>query len=863
LKRSGWAAIGAAGAALLAVTLATNFAALLVLGCASAAVAAVWRAARLPRQDVVLPLVVGALLVLGRAAVGVALTPAATDQSTAVVGSHHLGVVLSVGTPDGGLQRAVVQLRPPEPADSVYLWLPRYPQVVQADEIAFDGPLQAPPDSGDFADYLARSGIAFTARPRDFDLIGSDGSALAALEGLRRTAADLISHVLPEPQAGLATAMAIGLRDVVAREVTDDFRTSGLSHVVAISGWHIAMLGAVVAALLGGLPRRPRSLLVVIAIFAYAILAGAAPSILRAAVMASAVIVARESGRRGQAASALALTVTALLLLDPASVADAGFQLSSVATAGLLAWATPLHTWLLPRVPQRTPGWLLEALAVSLAAQASTLPLVLLQFGQLSLVAPLANLLIAPLVAPAMLLTAICFVAGATVVAGVPALVVAPVTLAGTLLIGAMIWIAHWCATLPFASLQLGEPLNYIAAAVSAVLIAIVVRRARRPKPRRSETQPKPRAAPHRIPRTVVAVAAGAACLSLLVVVVAVARPDGRLHVTVLDIGQGDSILLQGPKGGRMLIDTGPDPDLELRRLDARIPAWDRRIDVVVLTHPHEDHVGGLWLLLERYRIGTVVESGMVGLGPGDGAYRRVLAQQKRATQKVAAGDRLALDGIELDVDWPPAGTVPARASSDGKQVNNESIVLDLRFGSRRMLFTGDMEQEIDPQLIARGLAAHLGGAIDVLKVAHHGSGTATTDALLDVLQPRVAVISVGADNDYGHPSPNTINRLNSHGATVYRTDLDGSVDISTNGSDLVVGTDKQRPTVRLPVPDAVPLPVGIQTYNRIDVRAHASRGRRARRRPAAQRQAAQSFARRRRGRGIPCRCHGPPRRRG
>ena len=282
------------------------------------------------------------------------------------------------------------------------------------DFITFDGRLETPPQDGGFADYLARSGIDYTDKAHTLALRGSDGSPLAALEGLRRAANDLIDRVLPEPQAGLATAMAIGLRDVVARDVSDDFRSSGLSHVVAISGWHIAMLGAVVAALLGGLPRRPRSVLVVLAIAAYAVIAGAAPSILRAALMAAAVIVARESGRRGQAKAALALTCLCLLVLDPVTVTDVGFELSAVATAGLLAWATPLHEWLVRRLPRHTPGWLVEALAVSLAAQAATLPLILLQFGRLSLVAPLANLLIAPLVAPAMLVTAICLGAGAT-----------------------------------------------------------------------------------------------------------------------------------------------------------------------------------------------------------------------------------------------------------------------------------------------------------------------------------------------------------------------------------------------------------------------------------------------------------------
>ena len=867
MPRSGWAAIGAVFGALVAATSAD---ARLCLIAAAVGAALVLASRWLPNHRVLVgATAAGAAVVLLRAAAGGLLAPpAAALPDGTVPGSKHTGIVVSVGTPDGGLQRVVVELRPPEPAVTVYAWLPRYPQVVPEDVITFDGRLEAPPADGDFADYLARSGVDYTDKARTLDRLGADGSPLAALEGIRRTANDLIDRVLPEPQAGLATAMAIGLRDVVARSVSDDFRISGLSHVVAISGWHIAMLGAVVAALLGGLPRRPRSILVVLAIAAYSILAGAAPSILRAALMASVVIVARESGRRGQAKAGLALTCLALLLLDPATVNDVGFELSAVATAGLLAWATQLHGWLAARVPRHTPAWLVEALAVSLAAQAATLPLILLQFGRLSLVAPLANLLIAPLVAPAMLITAICLAAGAILAAGVPVLLMAPVSLVGALLVGAMIAIAHVCASLPFASIDLPPPFNLIGAATSALAIALVVRRTRRQRATQAPPTEPAKPAQPRLKRSYVLALGAALTLVLLLAVVAVARPDGRLHVTVLDIGQGDSILLEGPAGGRMLIDTGPDPDLELARLDARIPAWDRRLDVVVLTHPHEDHVGGLALLLQRYRIGQVVESGMIGRGPGDAAYRRVLAEQRRATETVAAGDRLRLDGIELDVDWPPPGTVPARASNDGKQVNNESVVLDLRFGQRRMLFTGDMEEEIDPQLIARGLAQHLGGPIDVLKVAHHGSATATTDALLDVLQPRVAVISVGADNNYGHPAPATIERLHAHGATVYRTDLDGSVEISTDGRDLVVGTDRQRvpePTSMLLTRPNDRIAAGrrrLRTYNRTDVSPHPHRGRGDPAQPAAQPQAVAPLDGRGRGRCVPGRCHGPPRRR-
>jgi competence protein ComEC len=804
------------------------------------------------------------------------MTPPGTEPDrSAPSGSHHTAVVLSLATPDGGLQRAVVELRPPEPAVTVYVWLPRYPQIAQSDVIAFDGALEQPPDTGDFADYLARTGIEQTSRARTMERVGSDGSPSAALEGVRRAASDLLARVLPEPQAGLATAMAIGLRDVVSREVTSDFRDSGLSHVVAISGWHIAMLGAVVAALLGGIPRRPRSVLVVLAIVGYSLLAGAAPSILRAAVMACAVIVARESGRRGQAAAALSLTCLAMLVVDPATISDVGFQLSVVATAGLLAWASPLNAWLGARLPQRTPKWLLEALAVSLAAQASTLPLVLLEFSRLSLVAPLANLLIAPLVAPAMLVTAVCFAFGAAASAGLPQIVVAPIGLAGSLVVGAMIAIAHFCASLPLANIELPAPFNSVASAAAALLIGLVgVRRASpRKQPQQTLKATRP-SNPKRfaVRRSRLIVGGGALVLSALLAVVALARPDGRLHVSVLDVGQGDSILLQGPNGGRVLIDTGPDPDRLMTLLDGRVPTWDRRLDLVVLTHPHEDHVGGLALLLQRYEVGDIVEPGMIGPGPGDAAYRRELATLGRTSRVVAAGDTLWLDGIELDVDWPLRGTVPLHPADGGTAINNVSIVLELHFGERRMLFTGDVEQQIDPQLLAEGIAAHIGGQLDVLKVAHHGSGTATTDAFVEQMNPHVAVISAGWGNPYGHPAPKTVARLKDHGAQLFRTDLDGNVDISTNGADLVAFAEGGRPH---PVQRTPPPPPGVgfcpvypetagrrrrQTYNRRHARPVSRRSRRDRAQSSPERSAAAPFDGRRGGRFVHLRGHDPPR---
>ncbi len=693
------------------------------------------------------------------------------------------GVVDSIGAPRGGAQSATIALDDP-PRLRLAATLPRFPEVEPGDRVVVRGRLEPPGDDA-YGSYLRRVGVVATVWSRSLERQPAPPAPLD-LERLRRGAAEALARAIPEPESGLAAGILLGLRDRVDRDLATDFTTAGASHVVAISGWNIAIVAASVAALGGRFARRRRSVLTIAAIVAYVAFVGASASVLRAAAMAAVVLLARESGRAGRAASALAWAATLIVVVDPSLVRDPGFQLSTLATAGLLAWSTPLAAWIASRTGGRLPGWLTENLAVSLAAQAATLPIVLASFGRLSLVAPLVNLVVVPLVAPAMAMGGVALVAGLAVLPpGVPGAVATVGGLPAWATLALIVAAVRAGASLPLASLNLAPPLDVVAAVLAAVLILLMssrrvrdaARRWRGHAPRRPVRPPtgRPTRDPvgvrlsrvERLAALAVAVAVAATALVL------VHRPDGRTRITVLDVGQGDAILVEGSRGGRLLVDGGPDPNRLLVALDERVPPWDRRIDAVVLTHPHEDHVAGLAVLLERYRVGRVFEPGMRGPGPGYAAWASRLAALGTEAGRLSTGDRFALDDIGFLVLWPDRAAVPREPTDTGTGINNVSIVLLGEVGARRFLLAGDIEEQIDPILLARGLPR-----VDMLKVAHHGSRTSSTPPFLDAVAPSVAVVSAGAGNPYGHPAPATIARLKASVERVLRTDTDGSVEV-------------------------------------------------------------------------------------
>ena len=367
--------------------------------------------------------------------------------------------------------------------------LPAFPVVAAGAVVEVDGQLRPPPADDPYGEYLRRTGASGSLRASDVRVLAPpDGTSL---QGLRDAAGDALRLALPEPEAGLAAGILIGLRERVDRGLAADFATAGASHVVAISGWNIAIVAGLVGAMLRGRSRRLVALVMGGTIAAYVVAAGASPSVVRAAVMAAVVLGARESGRAGRAAPALGMAAAILMLADPAMIGDAGFRLSVMATAGLLAWATPFGAWIGRLGGGRVPGWLAESLGISLAAQAATLPDVLATFGRLSLVSPAVNLVVVPLVPAAMAGGVVAMLAGGLVAMGAPALVGTIAGLPGWLVLHVIVAVVRFAAGLPLAAVALPPGVAAPAGVITAVGILAapwVVRRVLARRRARSRT---------------------------------------------------------------------------------------------------------------------------------------------------------------------------------------------------------------------------------------------------------------------------------------------------------------------------------------------------------------------------------------
>ena len=679
------------------------------------------------------------------------------------------------------------------------------------DNLLIEDRLQQPKELKDFdyPSYLTNQGISGIVFARVTTVLNPEGGTKGGWQGrifdLRRQLSENIDDALSVPQSAVAKALLLGRRGQLPDQLVQDFRETGTSHLLAISGLHVGALMAIAMAVaVGAMGRRWAIylLLPLLLIWLYALVSGLPPSVLRATVMGTVYLAALALGRPRSVLPALALSAAAMVAFDPKVLQQVSFQLSFAAMAGI-ALASPYLTLFSPAIARgsatlptwMTPwagpllSWTATALIVSIAATLATWPLVALNFERI----PVFGIPVTILALPALPLILIGGLATAVIgflhpalghffgwitwvplsylvelVAWAPghtisgawvgtSLVWAWYIGMGTLLLlaGSGLRLSRW---FPGLSLRAAGPesLSPVSVRPTGLGLGLVV-------------------------LTPVLLVAG-----VLLWMQLLSGPDGKLHVYFFDVGQGDSTLIVTPKGRQILVDGGPDAESATRALAATLPTGDRSLDMVVLTHLDADHSRGLLRVLDHYGVASV----LVGLTHTESTlYPQWTAQMEREGPipiQVRAGHRIVLEpALSLEVLNPTE--IPIGGSVADQ--NNNGVVLRLVYGEVSFLLAADIEAEAERDLNRRSLVLES----EVLKVPHHGSKSSTTSAFLARVDPVAVVVSVGQANRFEHPHSEVVDRLNEAVGPdlVYRTDQQGTIEFISDGETLWARTER------------------------------------------------------------------------
>jgi len=681
---------------------------------------------------------------------------AALDRSALAprVGEAQDGLLVVLGP----VSRSTYGLRLPaemrrfgrsELRERVLLELPRERAPPQGSVIELRVRLVEPrgPETGfDERAWLARRGIHVVARGGTYRIVGRRGGIGGVADRLRAEIASSLALGTSGERRALLDGVVLGDEAGLSPSLQHDFRASGLYHLLAVSGQNVAFnVGGVLGlAWLLGIPRAAAEMVALASIGAYTLAVGWQPSVVRAAVAGSLASLAWLTSRPRDRWHFMAVGALILLLWTPATVLDPGFQLSFAAVTAIFVGVPWLDVQLerLP-LPFALPRGIRLPIAVSVACGSVTAPILWLDFRQVPVWTVLANALAEPAVGPLLGL-------------GLAAAVAAPISPGAAT---AFSWLAGWPAAwiafsarvvsrLPFASTTSG----WVPAGLVVGMATLLVLR-RLPSWRRRDAV---------VALLAMALVGGGWIWSRPVP--QWQRPSG-LRVSFLDVGQGDAELLEVPEGA-VLVDTGPPEAGVGRQLEEM---GIRSLAAVFLTHPHRDHVGGLPGLLERVRVAELFDPEQPQPGPDEVAALQAARSRHIAVVAARVGNEYRIGGLRLNVLWPDGGGLR------GENPHDHAVVILASFGATDILLTADAESNVTTRLPLR--------PVEVLKVAHHGSEDRGLADELQILRPRVAVIEVGAHNDYGHPRPDTLATLQSFpGLTLYRTDLNGRVILESDG---------------------------------------------------------------------------------
>ena len=600
---------------------------------------------------------------------------------------------------------------------------------------------RGPSDGFDERTLLRRRGVHVVARGRGWEQVGRRGGIGGIADRIHRELARSIAPGLTGERRAVLDGLVLGEDEGLSQELQDRFRSSGLYHLLAVSGSNVAFVagGVLLVAWLAGISRVVAELGALAAIVAYVLAVGWQPSVVRAGVAGALASLAWLAARPRDRWYFLLLGAALLLAWSPYSLLDPGFQLSFAAVAAIFV-AVPAVQGALEGYP--VPGGLREVVAVSGACGVATAPILLLQFGSVPTYSIVSNALAAPAVPPSF---------GLALLTAVLAHLLPPAAFAAA-------WVNGWLAAYIAGCARLigGLPGAQVSSTVVLAVVAgtgLVLYAARRlPRWRRPG----------------LLVLAG---ISILVLVGWQLRSTGPpppptgLRLTVLDVGQGDGILLQVPEGA-VLVDEGPPEarvDQQLRDLGVR------RLALMVLTHPQRDHIGGAAEVLRQVRVDRILDPELPSPSPDEDAARAEAAQHRVPVTVARAGLAFTLGRLRLRVLWPDGPGQP------GADPNDHATIVVASYGKVDALLTADAESPVTLPLNPP--------QVEIMKVAHHGSADDGLARLLQLTRPSVAIISCGRHNDYGHPAPSTLATLGAapH-LTVFRTDLDGRVVVESDG---------------------------------------------------------------------------------
>jgi competence protein ComEC len=635
--------------------------------------------------------------------------------------------------------------------ERVWLSLPagKTPPIGAVLELSAKVELPAGPSASGFDQraWLARQGIHVVLQADSWCLVGRRGGISGFGDRLReRLAHDLVPGLKGE-RRGLVLGFVLGEDEGLSKGLRQSFRRSGLYHLLAVSGQNIAFLVAGVLALawLCGMPRRLGEVLALTTIAAYVLVVGWQPSVVRAAVAGALASLAWLAARPRDRWYFLLLGALTLLVWNPRSLFDPGFQLSFAAVVAIFVAVRPLERLL---EKARLPAFLRPAIAVSAGCTLMTTPIMVFQFGKVPVYGVLANVAVEPVVPFVLFLGLACVLVAPLAPPAADALAFLNGLLAA--------YIAFWArlvGALPGAQASRAQLLRLCFVVFFLALWPFLLK----PRPPRLLVltltaliplwgwQTRPRLLPLPAP------------------------PDG-LRISFLDVGQGAATLIQTADGA-LLVDAGP-PEANAAGQLARLGV--KRLEVLVLSHPQSDHIGGAPDVLRKLEVGLVLDSGIPSSDYYENEARREARRRQIPFRPAQAGQDLRLGALHLRVLWPREGS---NAVGDA---NESAVVLLASYGATDVLLPSDAESAVTLPLALQ--------PIELLEVAHHGSADEGLPQLLERLQPKIAVISVGLGNDYGHPTPSTLTMLAAEpGLSLFRTDQSGRVVLESDGCAVTV----------------------------------------------------------------------------